>query len=52
METIVGKQSIQFRKAPYIGSAASVVGKKEGEKGLSDRCVCMTTHTNTHILTH
>ena len=28
METIVGKQSIQFQKAPYIVSAASVVGKK------------------------
>ena len=31
METIVGKQSIQFQKAPYIVSAASVVGKKEGD---------------------
>ena len=31
MDTIVGKQSIQFQKAPYIVSAASVVGKKEAE---------------------
>ena len=31
METIVGKQSIRFQKAPHIVSAASVVGKKEGE---------------------
>lgn len=31
METIVGKQSIQFQKAPHIVSAASIVGKKEGE---------------------
>ncbi len=31
VETIVGKQSIQFREAPHIVSAASIVGKKEGE---------------------
>ena len=31
METIVGKQSIQFQEAPHIVSAASVVGKKESE---------------------
>ena len=37
METIVGKQSIQFQKAPYIVSAASVVGKKEGEGPLGSQ---------------
>lgn len=31
MKTIVGKQSIQFQHAPHIISAASIVGKKEGE---------------------
>ena len=31
METIVGKQSIQFQEAPHIVSGASVVGKKESE---------------------
>ena len=31
METIVGKQSIQFQEAPHIVIAASVVGKKESE---------------------
>lgn len=30
-DTIIGKQSIQFVRAPHIVSAASVVGKKEGE---------------------
>lgn len=35
METIVGKQSIQFQKAPHIVSAASIVGKKEGEGPLA-----------------
>lgn len=30
-DTIIGRQSIQFQKAPHIVSAASVVGKKEGE---------------------
>ncbi len=30
-ETIIGKQSIQFREPPHIVSAASVVGKKESE---------------------
>lgn len=30
-ETMVGKQSIQFVKAPHIVQAASIVGKKEGE---------------------
>ncbi len=28
---IIGKQSIQFDRAPYILEASSVVGKKEGE---------------------
>ncbi|MCI8556600.1 MAG: stage V sporulation protein AD [Lachnospiraceae bacterium] len=37
MDTIVGKQSIQFQKAPYIVSAASVVGKKEGEGPLGSQ---------------
>ena len=37
METIVGKQSIQFQKAPYIVSAASIVGKKEGEGPLGSQ---------------
>lgn len=31
METITGRQSIWFREAPHIVSAASIVGKKEGE---------------------
>ncbi|MDO5538549.1 MAG: stage V sporulation protein AD [Eubacteriales bacterium] len=31
MEQKTGKQSIQFAQAPYIISAASVAGKKEGE---------------------
>lgn len=31
MEQIVGKQSIQFQRAAHILSAASVVGKKEGD---------------------
>ena len=31
MDTMVGKQSIQFQRAPHIVSAASIVGKKEGE---------------------
>ena len=32
---IIGKQSIQFEKAVHIISAASVVGKKEGEGPLA-----------------
>ncbi len=31
MDIMVGNQSIQFPKAPHIVSAASIVGKKEGE---------------------
>ena len=38
VETIVGKQSIQFREAPHIVSAASIVGKKEGEGPLGKLC--------------
>lgn len=34
---ICGKQSIQFREAPYIVSAASVVGSKESEGPLGKR---------------
>ena len=32
----IGTQSIQFDEAPYILSAASIVGKKEGEGPLGD----------------
>ena len=31
MTQILGKQSIQFEKAPHILCGASIVGKKEGE---------------------
>ena len=31
MEQIIGKQSIQFQQAAHILSAASIVGKKEGD---------------------
>ena len=31
MEMMIGKQSIRFRKPPYIKAAACVAGKKEGE---------------------
>ena len=31
-----GSQSLQFEKAPYILSSASVVGKKEGEGPLGE----------------
>lgn len=31
MDVQVGKQSLQFEKAPYIISSANIVGKKEGE---------------------
>lgn len=31
MDVQVGKQSLQFREAPFIISSASIVGKKEGE---------------------
>lgn len=31
MEQTIGKQSIQFEKAPHILSGASIVGKKEGD---------------------
>jgi stage V sporulation protein AD len=37
MAEALGKQSIQFVKAPHILSAASVVGKKEGEGPLGNR---------------
>ena len=33
----IGKQSIQFEKAPCILSTASVVGKKEGEGPLGSK---------------
>lgn len=36
MEIQVGKQSLQFEKAPYIISSASIVGKKEGEGPLGN----------------
>lgn len=32
----IGKQSLQFEKAPYIISSANIVGKKEGEGPLGD----------------
>ena len=31
MKQIIGKQSIQFDRAPHIISGASIVGKKEGD---------------------
>ena len=31
MSQIIGTQSIQFDKAPYIQSSASIAGSKEGE---------------------
>ena len=31
MEQMIGKQSIQFERAVHILSAASIVGKKEGD---------------------
>lgn len=37
MGTIVGKQSIRFERAPHIVSAASIVGKKEGEGPLGSK---------------
>lgn len=37
MDTMVGKQSIQFQRAPHIVSAASIVGKKEGEGPLGSQ---------------
>lgn len=36
MDVQVGKQSLQFQKAPYILSSASIVGKKEGEGPLGN----------------
>lgn len=36
MEVQIGKQSLQFAKAPYIISSASIVGKKEGEGPLGN----------------
>lgn len=36
MEIQVGKQSLQFEKAPYILSSANIVGKKEGEGPLGN----------------
>lgn len=36
MDIQVGKQSLQFEKAPYIISSASIVGKKEGEGPLGN----------------
>lgn len=36
-EMTTGKQSIQFREAPHIISAASIVGKKEGEGPLGKK---------------
>ncbi len=36
MEVQVGKQSLQFAKAPYIVSSANIVGKKEGEGPLGN----------------
>lgn len=36
MDIQVGKQSLQFEKAPYILSSASIVGKKEGEGPLGN----------------
>lgn len=36
MDVQVGKQSLQFQKAPYILSCASIVGKKEGEGPLGN----------------
>ena len=31
MEQMIGKQSVQFERAVHILSAASIVGKKEGD---------------------
>ncbi len=36
MDVQIGRQSLQFEKAPYIVSSASIVGKKEGEGPLGN----------------